>query len=122
MKKTKKLKKPAPKRKSVAKPKPAKPKNALGFTPAGDRVLVKPLPAESRTASGIIIPETAKEKPEQGVVVAVGAGKWDDGKLVPVSAKVGQKIMFSKYGYEEVKLGGVEYFLVSESSILGILN
>jgi chaperonin GroES len=75
------------------------------------------------SASGIIIPDTAKkEKPEQGVVVAVGTGKWnDDGdKRMVMDVKVGDKVVFSKYGYDEVKVEGQEYFIVSESSILGI--
>jgi chaperonin GroES len=94
--------------------------------PLGDRVVVRPLTeAEAGTvsASGIIIPDTAKkEKPEQGVVVAVGTGKWnDDGdKRMVMDVKVGDKVVFSKYGYDEVKVEGQEYFIVSESSILGI--
>jgi len=88
-------------------------------------VLVKPLSeveAGQTTSFGIIIPDTAKEKPEQGTVVAVGPGKWDDGVLVPVGVKVGDKIMFNKYGYDEIKIKGVEYFIVSEANILGTLN
>lgn len=94
--------------------------------PLGDRVVVRPLTeAEAGTvsASGIIIPDTAKkEKPEQGVVVAVGTGKWnDDGdKRMAMDVKVGDKVVFSKYGYDEVKVGGNDYFIVSESSILGV--
>ncbi len=96
--------------------------------PLGDRVVVRPLTeAEAGTvsASGIIIPDTAKkEKPEQGVVVAVGTGKWnDDGdKRMAMDVKVGDKVVFSKYGYDEVKVDGKEYFIVSESSILGIFT
>lgn len=91
------------------------------FKPAGDRVLVKPESAEEKTASGIIIPDTArKEKPETGVVVAVGAGKrGDDNEIIPISVKVGDRVMFSKYGYDEVVLGEEEYYVVSESNILG---
>ncbi|MDP4020488.1 MAG: co-chaperone GroES [Candidatus Adlerbacteria bacterium] len=90
----------------------------------GDRVLVKPLsPEEGQTTSfGIIIPDTAKEKPEQGSVVAVGPGKYEDGALVPVGVKVGDRVMFNKYGYEEIKIKGVEYFIVSEANILGIVR
>ncbi len=96
--------------------------------PLGDRVVVRPLTdAEAGTvsASGIIIPDTAKkEKPEQGIVVAVGAGKWnDDGdKRLIMDVKVGDKVVFSKYGYDEVKVDGKDYFIVSESSILGIFT
>ena len=94
--------------------------------PLGDRVLVRPLSGEevgTTTSFGIIIPDTAKEKPEQGIVVAVGAGKkTDEGKTVPISVRVGDKVMFNKYGYDEVKVEGVEYFIVSESNILAVLN
>jgi chaperonin GroES len=95
-----------------------------GITPLNDRVLVKPFEAEmAMTASGIIIPETvSKEKPEQGEVIAVGEGKWQDGKKIPVSVKVGDKIVFSKYGYDEVKIKGEEYYILREESILAIIN
>ncbi len=92
-------------------------KSALGL-PYGDRVLVKPITAEETTSFGIIIPDTTKEKPEQGVVVAVGPGKrGDDNVLIPVAAKVGDRIMFSKYGYDEVKINGTEYYIIREDSI-----
>ncbi len=135
MKKTKKASKPAKKaqaKKTVSK-KPSqapahKPAvvNKSGIIPLGDRVLVRPLlPEETGTANsfGLIIPDTvSKEKPEQGVVVAVGDGKKnDDGLLMEVSVNVGDKILFNKYGYDEVKVGGVEYYIVSESNILAIL-
>jgi chaperonin GroES len=96
--------------------------------PLGDKVVVRPLTAEENgttSASGIIIPDTAKkEKPEQGIVLAVGPGKWneDGDKRLPVEVKVGDRIVFSKYGYDEVKVDGKEYFLVSENSVLGIFN
>ena len=100
----------------------------INIKPLADRVVVRPLTDEEAgnvSASGIIIPDTAKkEKPEQGVVVAVGAGKWDeDGeKRIPLDVKVGDRVVFSKYGYDEVKMGDKDYFIVSESSILAILN
>lgn len=104
-------------RKSVSKRTKTPTKSSLG-TPYGDRVLVKPMPQETVTSFGIIIPDTAKEKPEQGKVVAVGPGKKsDDGKVVPVSVKVGDKIMFSKYGYDEVRINGEDYYLIREESI-----
>ncbi|HUD02918.1 MAG TPA: co-chaperone GroES [Candidatus Paceibacterota bacterium] len=95
--------------------------------PLGDRVLVKPFKPEDAhktTSFGIIIPDTsAKEKPEQGTVVAVGPGKKnEDGRVVPMSVKVGDKVMFSKYGFDEIKVNGVEYYIVTESSILAILD
>lgn len=99
----------------------------MGVIPLGERVLVKPFSAEEMgktTSFGIIIPETVdKEKPEQGLVVAVGAGKkTEDGKIVSLSVKVGDKVMFSKYGFDEIKVNGVEYYMVAESSILAILD
>jgi len=96
--------------------------------PLGDRVIVRPLTDEEAgtvSLSGIIIPDSAKkEKPEQGIVIAVGAGKWDeDGeKRIPMEVKDGDRVIFSKYGYDEVKLDNKEYFIVSESSILGIFT
>lgn len=96
------------------------------IVPLGDRVVVRPLtPEEAGTvsASGIIIPDSAsKERPEQGVVVAVGAGKYDDGVLVPMTVKEGDRVVFSKYGFDEVKISGETYVLVSESNILGIIK
>ena len=99
---------------------------ACPIKPLGDRVVVRPLTETemgTMSPSGIIIPETAKkEKPEQGVVLAVGPGKWDeDGeKRLAMDIKVGDRVIFSKYGYDEVKLDDKEYFIVGENSILGI--
>ncbi len=94
--------------------------------PLGDRVLVKPIEGDADgkiTAFGIIIPDSAKEKPEQGIVVAVGPGKKnDEGKAIPVAVSVGDKIMFSKYGFDEIKVGSVEYYILPESSVLAILK
>jgi chaperonin GroES len=94
--------------------------------PLGDRILLKPLSLEEQTAtiSGIIIPETvSKEKPEQGMVVAVGEGKLlESGKRMPLSVKVGNKVIFSRYGYDEVKVGGVEYYILREENILAVVN
>lgn len=100
---------------------------SVPIRPLGDKVVVRPLSPEelgSVSAFGIIIPDTSKEKPEQGKVVAVGPGKWnEDGNArMPVSVSVGDKVMFSKYGYDEVKVNGVEYFIVNESNILAILS
>jgi len=94
--------------------------------PLNDRVIVRPLTPEelgTMSASGIIIPETAKkEKPEQGIVIAVGPGKFDeDGeKRIPLDVKIGDRVIFSKYGYDEVKFENKEYYIVSEASILGV--
>ena len=94
--------------------------------PLGDRVVVRPLTEEELgnvSASGIIIPDSAKkEKPEQGIVLAVGPGKWDeDGeKRIPLDVKEGDRVIFSKYGYDEVKIEDQEFFIVGEASILGV--
>ncbi len=96
------------------------------IVPLSDRVVVKPdTPDEEvATASGIIIPDTVnKEKPEQGIVIAVGKGRMtDDGKVLPMNVKVGDQILFSKYGPDEVNVNDEEYFILSESSILAIIE
>ena len=102
-------------------------KNAPKIKPLGDRVLIKPLSAEEKSGKskgGIIIPDTVdKERPEQGVVIAVGDGRMtDDGKLIPLKVKKGQKIIFSKYGPDEIKIDDEDYLIVSESNILAILE
>ena len=98
--------------------------STIKLQPLGDRVIVKPVTKEEKTtAFGIIIPETVdKERPAKGTVVAVGPGKTEDGKLLPMNVKVGQQVLFSKYGYDEVKLEGEEYFILAESSILAIVT
>lgn len=111
------------KKKSASKSVPVK--SSIPVAPLADRVLVRPLSDEeagTTTRSGIIIPDTAKEKPEQGSVVAVGPGKWEDGVRVPVSVSVGDRVMFSKYGYDQVKVDGVEYYVINESNILAIIK
>lgn len=95
------------------------------ITPLGDRILLKPQTGEgTRTESGIIIPDTVdKEKPEMGKVIAVGSGRVDDnGNTVPMKVKVGDTVLFSKYGPDEIKVGGEEYLIVSESSILAVIK
>ena len=93
------------------------------FRPLGDRVLVKRIKEEERTKGGIVIPDTAKEKPQEGKVVAVGKGKYgDDGKLIPVEVRSGDKILFGKYSGSEVKLDGEEHTIMREEDILGILE
>jgi len=98
--------------------------NKSGVTPLADRVVIDPTAPESVTSFGLIIPETAsKEKPETGIVIAVGPGRvGDDNHHVPVGVSVGDKVMFNKYGYDEVKVNGKEYYIVSETNILAILN
>jgi len=97
----------------------------LSLVPLGDRIVVLPSEkeGEKKLASGIIIPETVdKEKPAKGEVIAVGLGKYENGKRVPMQVKVGDTVLFSKYGYDEVKIDDVEYYILSESSILGIIK
>lgn len=100
--------------------------NKLNIKPLGDRVLVEPLEKDEKgkTKSGIIIPETvSKERGEQGKVLAVGDGRrGDDGKLIPLSVKKGQTIIFSKYGPDEIKIDDQEYFIISEANILAIVE
>ena len=94
----------------------------LNIQPLFDNVLVKPIKAEEKSAGGIILPETAKEKPQVAEVMAVGAGAFDDkGKLIPMIIKVGQKVMFTKWGGNEVKVGNEEWKLVKQSDILAIV-
>ena len=95
--------------------------------PLRDRVLVEPVEADGathkKTESGIFIPENInKENPEQGVVIAVGEGSYEDGKLVPVKVKVGDKIIFSKYGYDEIKIKEKKYLILKEENILAIIK
>jgi len=94
----------------------------MKFRPLHDRVLVKRLESEEKTAGGIIIPDTAKEKPMQGEVVAVGSGtRGEDGKLVALDVKAGDRILFGKWSGTEVKIDGVELLIMKESDVLGIL-
>ncbi|ADR19927.1 co-chaperone GroES [Calditerrivibrio nitroreducens] len=91
--------------------------------PLQDRVLVKRLEAEEKTASGIIIPDTAKEKPQEGEVIATGPGKvLENGTRIELTVKPGDKILFSKYAGTEVKIDGTEYLIMREDDILGIIN
>jgi chaperonin GroES len=95
----------------------------MKLTPLYDRVVVKPAPPEEVTKGGIIIPDTAKEKPQQGEVVAVGKGKLtEDGKLIPLQVKVGDQVLFGKYAGTEVTIDGEEYLIMRESDIYAIIN
>lgn len=97
-------------------------KNKLSIQPLGDRIVVEPRSREEVSAGGIIIPDTAsREKPEQGTVVSVGPGRYDNGVLVPMTVRVGNSVLFSKYGYEQVKIDGTEYLILPESSVLAVL-
>jgi chaperonin GroES len=95
----------------------------MKFRPLHDRVVVKRVDAESKTASGIIIPDTAKEKPSEGEIVAVGPGGRDEaGKLIPIDVKAGDRVLFGKWSGTEVKIDGVEYLIMKESDIMGVLQ
>ena len=95
----------------------------ISIKPLADRVLIEPLPAETTTASGLIIPDSAKEKPQLGKVLAVGPGKLNrDGGRIPMTVKVGDTVMFTKYGPTEVKHEGKELLFVDEDSILAIVQ
>jgi len=95
----------------------------MQFRPLHDRVVVKRIDAEEKTAGGIIIPDTAKEKPQQGEVIAVGPGGRDEtGKLIPIDLKVGDRVLFGKWSGTDVKLDGVEYLIMKESDVTGVLE
>ncbi len=94
----------------------------MKIRPLGDRILVKRIKEEEKTKGGIIIPDTAKEKPQEGKVVAVGKGKVEDGKLIAPEVKPGDKILFGKYSGSEIKLDGEEHLILREDDILGILE
>ena len=95
------------------------------LSPIGDHVLVKPVQEKEMTASGIVLPETAKDKPQQGEVVAVGHGKYVDGTLVSfkdMGVEVGQTVMFTKYGPTEIKIGAEDFYILQSGDILGVLK
>ena len=90
----------------------------MNLKPLGDRIIVEVLEEEAKTASGIVLPETAQEKPQRAKVVAVGPGRYEDGKLVPLDVAVGDEVIFSKYGGTEVKVGADEFLVLRESDVL----
>jgi chaperonin GroES len=95
----------------------------MKFRPLHDRIVVKRVDAESKTASGIIIPDNAKEKPSEGEVVAVGPGGRDEaGKLVPIDVHAGDRVLFGKWSGTEVKIDGTEYLIMKESDVMGVLT
>ena len=96
---------------------------SVNIKPLEDRIVVKPLDAEETTASGLVIPDTAKEKPQEGTVVAVGPGRVDDkGARVPVDVSVGDVVLYSKYGGTEVKYSGEEYLVLSARDLLAVVE
>jgi chaperonin GroES len=95
----------------------------LGVRPLHDRILVRRMAEEEKTAGGLFIPDTAKEKPQRGEIVAAGKGRLtEDGKLLPLEVKAGDKVLFSKYAGTEIKLSGEEYLMMREEDILGIIQ
>src|SRR5919199_2879338 len=94
----------------------------FGIKPLEDRVVVKPIEEEEMTASGLVIPDTAKEKPTEGEVIAVGPGRFEDGNRVPLDVKVGDRVIFSKYGGTEITLGGEDYLILSARDVLAIVQ
>ena len=97
---------------------------SVSIKPLEDRILVQPLDAEQTTASGLVIPDTAKEKPQEGKVLAVGPGRWDDEgeKRIPVDVAEGDVVVYSKYGGTEVKYNGEEYLILSARDVLAIVS
>ena len=97
---------------------------SINIKPLEDRIVVKPLDAEQTTASGLVIPDTAKEKPQEGEVLAVGAGRWneDGDERIPVDVAVGDKVIYSKYGGTEVKYAGEEYLILSARDVLAVIG
>lgn len=94
----------------------------MNIKPLGDRVIIKVMESEETTKSGIVLPGTAKEKPMQGEILAVGSGELVDGKKVPLEVKVGDKVIYSKYAGTEVKMDGNEYLIIRQSDILAIVQ
>lgn len=94
----------------------------MKIRPIHDRIVVERIEAEQKTASGIVIPDTAKEKPAQGKVIAVGPGKSKDGKTIPMQVKVGDLVLYSKYSPQEVKIEGKELLIISEDDVLAIIG
>ncbi len=97
---------------------------SVSIKPLEDRIVVKPLDAEQTTASGLVIPDTAKEKPQEGEVLAVGPGRFDDEgeKRIPLDVKVGDTVLYSKYGGTEVKYNGEEYLVLSARDVLAVIE
>jgi chaperonin GroES len=94
----------------------------MSLKPLEDRIVVKPGEEEETTVSGIVIPDTAKEKPQEGEVIAVGPGRFEDGNRVPLDVKVGDKVIYSKYGGTEVKLDGEDHLILSARDVLAVVE
>jgi len=96
--------------------------SAHKLRPLGDRVVIQPTPREEMTKSGIVLPDTAKEKPQEGTIVAAGPGRLDDGEREPMDVKVGDKVLYAKYAGTEFKVDGEEYLIVSQKDILAVVE
>ncbi len=94
----------------------------VAIKPLEDRIVVQASEAETTTASGLVIPDTAKEKPQEGTVLAVGPGRFEDGNRIPLDVSVGDKVLYSKYGGTEVKYGGEEYLVLSARDVLAVIE
>ena len=94
----------------------------FGLKPLGDRVAVLPSEEDETTVSGIVIPDTAKEKPQEGEVMAVGPGRFEDGQRIPMDVKIGDKVIYSKYGGTEVKVEAEEYLILSARDVLAVIS
>lgn len=94
----------------------------MKLKPLGDRVIVEPSESEDMTKSGIVLPDTAQEKPQEGKIIAVGEGRFDEGKKVPMEVKVGDKVIYSKYGGTEVKVDDEKYLILRQDDILAVIQ
>lgn len=95
----------------------------MNLKPLGDRVVIEHVEQDEKSAGGIFLPDTAKEKPQEGIVAAVGTGRvTDDGKTLPLTVKVGDRVIYSKYSGSEVKIDGTEYLIVSEKDVLAVVD
>ena len=95
---------------------------AINVGPLADRVVVRSLESNEQTRGGLFIPDTAKEKPQEGEILAVGPGRYDDGKRVPMEVKVGDKVLYGKYSGTEVTIEGDQYLILRESDVLAVIN
>lgn len=94
----------------------------MKIKPLADKILIEPLEREAKTPGGIIIPDTAKEKPQEGKVIAVGPGRWEEGKLIKPEVKKGDRVLYRRYGGNEIKIEGKEYLMVEMDDILGVVE
>ncbi len=97
-------------------------KSKVAIRPLEDRIVVQAVEAETTTASGLVIPDTAKEKPQEGIVLAIGPGRFEDGQRVPLDVKEGDRVLYSKYGGTEVKYSGEEYLVLSARDVLDVIE